>query len=64
MASRVIEDLRGYIVEAGQEVAIGVWPANVEVRTVAKVEGGKIYLCGRYSDSMHRIMHTNVVILD
>ena len=64
MASRVIKDLRGYIVEADQEVAIGIWPADVEVRTVAKVECGRIYLYARTNDSMHKIMHTNVVILD
>ena len=64
MAKNTVKDLRGYIVEADQEVAIGIWPADVEVRTVAKVEAGKIWLRGRHGNSMHKIMHTKVVILD
>jgi hypothetical protein len=64
MAKNTVKDLRGYIVEADQEVAIGIWPADVEVRTVAKVSGGKIWLYGRESNTMHQIMHTKVVILD
>lgn len=64
MANRVIKDLRGFVVEADQEVAIGVWPADVEVRTIAKVEDGKIFLYGRETNRMHKIMHRNVVILD
>jgi len=64
MAKNTVKDLRGYIVEADQEVAIGVWPASVEVRTVGKVEAGKIWLYGRETNRMHRIEHTNVVILD
>jgi len=64
MANKIITDLRGFQVEADQDVAIGVWPSSVEVRTVAKVEDGKIFLYGRETNRMHKIMHTNVVILD
>jgi len=64
MASKILKDLRGYILEADQEVAIGVWPASVEVRTIGKIEDGKVWLYGRETNRMHKIMHTNLMILD
>ena len=52
MAKNTPTDVRGYVYEVGQEIAIAkssyaqASGAHVELRTISKVQDGKVYVAG------------------
>ena len=71
MVKRVIKDVRGYIYEAGQEIAMAkssygqAAGAHVEIRTISKVDGGKVYVAGSNGTGNYWLRNPhNAAILD
>ena len=71
MARRQVTDVRGYVYEPGQEVAMAkssygmARGAHIEIRTVSKVENGKVYVAGSDGTGNYWLRNPqNAAILD
>ena len=70
MASKTAVDVRGYLIEEGQTVAVGKsinagGSCQVEVREIAKVVDGRVFLVGRNGTGAYPIMYPKrIAILD
>lgn len=71
MKKNILTDVRGYIYEPGQKIAIAkssygyLSGAHVEVRTVSRVEKGKVYVAGSNGNGHYWLRKPgNAAILD
>jgi len=71
MAKKTPTDVRGYIYEVGQEIAMAkssysmASGAHVEIRTISKVDGEKVYVAGSNGTGNYWLRnHDNAAILD
>ncbi len=70
MANKQALDARGFLIEAGQEVAVGrslnaAGSCEVEIREIAKVVDGRVFLVGRNGTGAYPIKFPKrIAILD